>query len=110
MKFTRLAICGFVLGTHLLTGAVTASADSYPPAAMFNLADRDRDGSLSRAEWKQLIHASASAFSGKSALCFERSRLPVFDALDRNRDGRVSRAEWRLAGTRQFDPSLPDCS
>ena len=88
---------------------MSARADSYPAEATFNIADANRDGSITYLEWKQLIHASAAAFSGQAAVCFERSRLKVFGALDRNRDGQVSLEEWRSAGARHYDPNLPSC-
>lgn len=65
-----------------MTDAVIATAD-----AMFEATDENRDGRISRAEYRQLIEA----WNGR-----ETDTDEVFELLDLDGDGYLSREEFRL--------------
>merc|ERR1719221_1876871 len=93
-------------------GAFATEPDSLPFDTMFQAADSDKDGKISRAEWDvmqsqsgeqdpwALMDANGDGFLDRAeygALETEPDSLPfdtMLQAADSDKDGKISRAEW----------------
>ncbi|USI74210.1 hypothetical protein [Sphingomonas morindae] len=102
------------IGLALLAAAGAAWADPPPvaratvaarAATMFGKADTDRDGWLSRAEYRAAVLAVARRYDPKipSEGKGMDAALAQFDSLDRRHEGRIPRADFIAAALAHFD-------
>src|SRR5581483_11986782 len=73
---------------------------------LFEMADRDGDGKVTKKEFEDTMQLHAEAFGTTSTLTVSETSKGLFELLDTNRDGRLSIRELRAAKQRLAEYDL----